>query len=114
MISCELRAEQLVQKLRRALPLAAHGRPPLMLALRQRLPGAILMPRVTITDAFYAGEKNVLMCRIDLHGEIDEPVVVLAPITQLAFNRSHPIARDIAAYRKRHAQASAVTGYGGT
>jgi hypothetical protein len=53
------------------------------------------------------------MCRIDVHGGIDEPVVVVAPVTQLAFNRKHPITRDIAAYRKRRAETAAVTGHGG-
>jgi len=44
------------------------------------------------------------MCCVDVSGGIDEPVVVLAPVPQLAFNRRHPIARDIAAYRKRRTE----------
>jgi len=93
-----------MHKLRRALSLTAHGRPPLTAALRRSLACANHMPRVTVTDVFYAGEEKGLMCRIDVQGEIDEPVVVVAPVTQLAFNRKHPIARDIAAYRKRRAK----------
>ena len=41
------------------------------------------------------------------------PVVVVAPVTQLAFNRRHPVAREIAAYRKHRAEAAGVTGHGG-
>jgi hypothetical protein len=113
MTSSDLRAEHLVQKLRRALPLTAHGRPSLAATLSRNLYCANLMPRVTVTDVFYAGEKNGLMCRIDVHGVIDQPVVVVAPVTQLAFNRKHPIARDIAAYRKHRVETAAVTGHGG-
>jgi len=113
MTSTDFRAEQLVQKLRRALPLTAHGRPSLTAVLGRSLSSANLMPRVTVTDIFYAGEENGLMCRVDVQGLAEEPVVVVAPVTQLAFNRKHPIARDIAAYRKRRAEAATVTGHGG-
>ncbi len=113
MTSTDLLAEQLVQKLRRALPLTAHGRPSLTATLSRNLYCANLMPRVTVTDVFYAGEKSGLMCRVDVHGLAGEPVVVVAPVTQLAFNRRHPVARDIAAYRKRRAEAATVTGHGG-
>ena len=107
MTSRDLRAEQLVQKLRRALPLTAHGRPSLTAALRRRLPGGCRVPRVTIIDVFDAGEKDGLMCRVDVQGAIDEPVIVVAPITHLAFNRRLPIAHEIAAYRKCRTQATA-------
>jgi len=113
MTSTDLPAEQLVQKLRRALPLTAHGRPSLTAVLGRSLACANLMPRVTVTDVFYAGEENGLMCRVDVHGVTDEPVVVVAPVTQLAFNRRHPVARDIAAYRKRRAETAIVNILGG-
>ena len=113
MTSSDFRVELLVQKLRRALPLTAHGRPSLTAMLRRRLSCQDVIPRVTVTDIFYAGEKNGLMCRVDVQGFADEPVVVVAPVTQLAFNRKHPITRDIAAYRKRRAETAAVTGHGG-
>ena len=112
MTSTDLHAETLMQKLRRALPLTAHGRPPLTAALRRGLSCANLLPRVTVTDVFYAGEANGLMCRIDVHKGIDDSVVVVAPVTQLAFNRKHPVAREIAAYRKHRAEA-ALTSAGG-
>ena len=111
MTSTDLRAELLVQKLRRALPLTAHGRPSLTAALRRL--GASLAPRVTVTDVFYRGEKDGLMCRVDVGEESGAPIVVVAPITKLAFNRRHPIAHDVAAYRKRRTEAAAVTGRGG-
>lgn len=47
------------------------------------------------------------MSRVDVHGMIDQPIVVVAPVTQVAFNRRHPIARDIATYCKRRSQTAA-------
>ena len=68
------------------------------------------MSRLMVTDVFYAGEANGLMCRVDVQGAIDMPVVVVSPVTQLAFNRREiPIARDIAAYRKHRAETAAVS-----
>ena len=99
-----------MQTLRRALPLTAHARRPLTVALPISLAGTNL----SVTGVFYAGEKNGLMCRLDVGGERDEPAVVMVPLTQLAFNRRHPIAQEIAAYRKRRTQAPGVTGHDGT
>ncbi len=73
-----------------------------------------VMPRVAVTDVFYAGEKNGLSRRLDVHGTIDEPVVVVAPITLLALNLTHSIAHDIPAYRERRAETAAFTGHSGT
>ena len=109
----DLHAERLVQKLRRVLPLAAHGRPPLTAALRRSLACPDVIPPVMVTDIFYAGEEDGLMCRIDARGLDDAPIVVVAPVTQLAFNRRHPIARAVAAYRKRRAETAAFTRHGG-
>lgn len=108
MTSSDLRAEHLVQKLRRILPLAAHRRPPFAAALRRRLACPDVIPRVMVTDIFYAGEEKGLMCRVDVQGLADDAIVLVAPVTQLAFNRRHPIARDIAAYRKRRVETAAV------
>ncbi len=52
------------------------------------------------------------MCRLDVHGTIDEPVVVVAPISQLA--PMHPIAHDIPAYRESRAETAAFTGHSET
>ncbi|MGO8848036.1 MAG: hypothetical protein ACLQFI_22480 [Methylocella sp.] len=109
MTGTDWRTEQLVQKLRRGLPLAAHGRPLLTAALRWSLSRANVMPRLTFTDVFYAGEENGLMCRVGVLGLANQPVVIVAPITQLAFNQRHRAARDIAAYRKHCAETAAAT-----
>lgn len=105
-------AEHLVQKIRRFLALAAHGRPSLTATLQRSFSCANLMARLTVTDIFGESEDKGLMCHIDVKGLTGEPVLVVAPITQLAFNRRHPDARDIAAYRKRRAESAAVNDLG--
>lgn len=45
---------------------------------------------------------------IDLHGTTGQPVLLVAPLTQLAFNRRHPITQDVAAYRERRAEKVVV------
>jgi hypothetical protein len=103
------RTEHLVQKLRRALPLAAYGRPVLTSALRRSLACPDVAARVMVTDIFYAGEENGLMCRINVQGKTGQQVLVVAPIAQLAFNRRQPAAREIAAYCKRRAGSGSAT-----
>ena len=39
--------------------------------------GHAVIPLVTVADVFYAGEKHGLMCRLDAHRAIDEPVVIV-------------------------------------
>ncbi len=48
------------------------------------------------------------MCRIDLQGTTGQGVPLVAPLAQLAFNRRHPIAQDLAAYRERPTEKAAV------
>ena len=103
-----------IQVLHRARERLVAERTALINHLRALLLGTRDRGAARPIDVFYAGEKEGLMCPFDVHEGIDEPVVVVAPITHLAFNRRHPIAREIADYRKRCAQAPGVTGHDGT
>ena len=58
--------------------------------------------RCKVTDVFDAGETFGLMCQVEV-GE-SEPSLLVTPITELSFDRRHPIARDVADYRRRRAQ----------
>ncbi len=87
-------SEQLVEKLRRSLPHAAYGQPPLAATLRRRFPRAHVMARLVVTDEYYAGEERGLMCRIDAQGVADQPISLFTPITHPAFDRRTPIASD--------------------
>ncbi len=48
-----------------------------MATLQRRFSRAKIMARLTVTDVFYAGKEQGLMCRIDVHGLTSEPVVVV-------------------------------------
>ncbi len=76
--------------------------------MQRRVSGAKVIARLTVTDVFYAGEENGLMRRIDVQEASGVPVVLLAPLTQLKFDKKNPLAQDIAAYRRRRADRSAA------
>jgi len=52
---------------------------------------------------FDAGENFGLMCQIEV-GDGPDPAIFVTPIAELAFDRRHPIVREIADYRSRRAQ----------
>jgi hypothetical protein len=104
--------ELLIQKLQQALPLHAHGRTALAAVLQRHSSAASTMPRVMVTDIFYAGEEKGLMCRVDVQGLTNDRTVVVAPLTQLAFDRRHPVTRDIAAYRNKRRAKNGSRHYG--
>lgn len=57
-----------------------------------------------MTNVFDVGDAFSLMRQIEV-GDGDVPAIFVAPIAELAFDRRHPIARAIADYCRRHAQA---------
>jgi hypothetical protein len=71
------------------------GRPALTASLRHRFPCERTMTKRTVTNIFYAGEERGVMCRVDPQGVADRPILLVAPLMQLAFDRSHPIAQDM-------------------
>jgi hypothetical protein len=79
----------LVQNLRRALPLSAHPRPPLLAFLRERGLNGRGAPRLIVLDVFDAGEDRGLMCRFAI-AEDREASSFIAPLAQVALARSHP------------------------
>ncbi|PPD02919.1 MAG: hypothetical protein CTY30_13085 [Methylocystis sp.] len=100
MDSDRVNRESLVHHLRDALPLSARPRPALLAFLRAR--GAIgrSAPRLVLVDIFDAGTQG-LMCRFEIADEIDAPSSFVAPLTQLALDRRHPLAQRLAE-RRRH------------
>lgn len=91
----------LICRLQRFLPLAAHPRPALAASIRKIAPRAPAAPLLSVNCIFDAGADRGLMCRIELNGaDLHSPTFV-APITQVAFDRRHPISREVAAYGKR-------------
>jgi hypothetical protein len=56
-----------------------------------------------VTNVFDASDRFGLMCQVEV-GDAADPAIFITPIADLAFDRRHPIAREIADYRRRRAQ----------
>lgn len=93
--------ETLARRLQRFLPLPAHGRPQLVGMLKKRSSKFTASARLIVTNVYYIGGKAGLMCQIDLASGEPCSSVLVVPITVLAFDRRHPISRDVAEYRRR-------------
>lgn len=101
--SARFDARRLVTLLQRHLPLRAR------MAAKAR--GAVANSRrsslCSVTQIFDAGDIG-LVCQLQLVDAGASAAIILAPITQLSFDRGSPVYREIAAYQKRrrarHAQ----------
>ena len=91
--------EQLIAKLKAALPLSATVSRPLLAQLQEQSPDIALPPRCQITRIHYAGDEGGILCKLDF-GHEDGREVLLVSITYLTFDRRLPLAREIAAYQK--------------
>ncbi len=92
---------RLVDKLQQFLPLPATPTPALRAYLRRAVPGAPMTSRWQVTSVFYAGEAGGLLCQLVVQEATATPRIIMAPLTQIAFDRRHSIAREIAANLKR-------------
>ncbi len=99
MIDNPIQVEQLVPKLRAALPLSATASPPLLATLKERSPGIDLPVRCRITRINYVGDEGGIVCQLDFGIEGGREVF-FASITHLTFDPRLPLAREIAAYQK--------------
>ncbi len=94
------RQERLVQNLRRALPLSAHPRPPLLAFLRSRGLIGRAAPRLVVLDIFDAGAAGGPMCRFAI-AEDGEAASFIAPLAQVALQRRHPATRLRVGHRRQ-------------
>jgi hypothetical protein len=83
----------LVSLLRQFLPLKAR-----LLAKRRDGADARRPLRCAVTQVFDAGEDMGVMCQLQW---VDGESIIVAPITQLGFDRGEPAFREIAAYQRR-------------
>jgi hypothetical protein len=86
---------RLVDRLRRALPVAAYPRQRLLAFLIAR--GVVVhgKPRLLVIDVFDAGNAFGLMCRFSLRNG-DGGRDLVAPLGQIALDQKHPAARALA------------------
>jgi hypothetical protein len=92
-------AEQLVARLREALPIPATASGPLLALMKERSPSLDLQPLCRVLRVDYAGDEGGILCQLDFLSE-DGREVFFASITHLTFDRRLPLAREIAAYQK--------------
>ncbi|MBI5314205.1 MAG: hypothetical protein HZB28_14040 [Methylocystis sp.] len=102
-----VKRESLIHSLRDALPLSARPRPALLAFLRAHGAVGRSAPRLVVIDIFDAGGTQGLMCRFEIAGKVDAPSYV-APLTQLALDRRHPLAQRLAERRRRAPRTGAA------
>jgi hypothetical protein len=100
-------ARRLMEALRRCLLLMAHPRGRSLAASIAAARRRGSDRRCRVTNVFDGGDTFGLMCQIEV-GDDPDPAIFVAPIAAVAFDRRHPIAREIADYRRRRAQAHLV------
>jgi len=93
------RVEILMEKLNAALPFPARVPPALMSQLRPRSATGGGAADCMVKSIFYMGDGGGIMCGVALDDAKQEEAIVVS-ITQLAFDRRLPAARDIASYQK--------------
>ena len=92
--------QELVQRLRLALPLPAHPRPPLISSLRRIAPDAA-RARLTVTGVYDVCDETELMCLLDLKGYSSKSPWLVVPLKHLALGRGNAVFREIDLYHKR-------------
>ena len=91
--------DRLLRKLTEVLPLSALATPALLAHLRGRSSTAKITSDCMVTKVFYLGDEGGITCHVTFDEE-EKDEVFLVSITQLAFDRRLPVAREIAAYQK--------------
>jgi hypothetical protein len=81
------------------LPLSALATPALLAHLRGRSSASKISLDCVVTKVFYLGDEGGITCHVTFDEEEKEEVFLVS-ITQLAFDRRLPVAREIAAPRQ--------------
>jgi len=64
-------------------------------------------PRLTVINIFDAESANGPTCQFIVEDVIESRHIFVAPISQISFERGHPIRQQIAAYRTRRVSGGA-------
>jgi hypothetical protein len=94
-MDCEITSQGLLKQLREALPLAAHAKPTLLTFLRRRTANKTMAPRLTVTDVLDSRDAHGPICKFAVHDSTTPWETFFAPINQIAFDRRHPLSREI-------------------
>jgi hypothetical protein len=96
--------------LRRRLPLRARVGAGIV-ARARRSAGARLPSRCSVIQIYDGGDDRGLLRRLEFADTRADSAILVAPITELSFDRGSPVFRAIAAYQKsRRAPNAEATG----
>lgn len=92
--------DDVIERLQRALPLAAHGKPELLAFLRTRKLTVNKSPRLKVLSIFQLGRRGDLVCRIVIDDGVGDQMF-FAPLTVLIFDHGNPAALSAQAASRR-------------
>lgn len=95
MIERENSTHPFLDRLRRSLPISAHARQPLLGYLQSKRVIGSTSPTLRIVNVFLNDYDGNIMCQFTIECD-DSTRIFVAPLTQLALNRRHPVARESA------------------
>ena len=96
MIDIPEKANSLMGRLKKALPIPTTITASLAKELSEKSPGVNIPTRLDIIDVVYTGDMGGISCCLNIGGA--DPLLV--SITLLSFNRNHSLAREIEAYQR--------------
>lgn len=85
-----------IDRLRTSLPVSGYPRPALLAELRSRKAAGRSAPKLRVIDILDAGSDKGLMCRFLVVDKDARSFV--APISQIALDRRHPMAQAVATH----------------
>ncbi len=92
-----------IYRLRRCLPLPAHGREGLVERLKRDRPEVTKASRLYVTEVYDGGAAG-LMCAIKFDLDALTVPALVVPLSQIAVDRRHPISKEISSYRRGSAK----------
>lgn len=85
---------EIIDRLRRALPIGSYPRQALLDYLSSVGVSGRGAPRLSVIDVFDGGTARGVMCRVSVLGDQSTRTFVV-PLEQISFDRNHPLARAI-------------------
>ena len=100
MIDDPEKADLLLEKLKKSLPIETRLNQRLIRALAQKSPETPIPSKCNVVAVFYAGDEGGVLCRLDTGGS-ETGAAHIVSITFLSFDRNNtPLAREIDVYQR--------------
>ena len=96
MIDIPDKANALMSRMKKSLPIKTYISSSLANELTEKSPGIVIPRRCDVVDVIYTSDVGGILCCLDI-GSKDPHLI---SITLLSFNHNHPLAREIEAYQR--------------